>query len=62
MKKLVLGFTLATFTLSAAATAGSLQDPIVENDVIATQAASSSAPGTGLVLFLAAVLFAVSVD
>ena len=37
MKKFVLGFTLASFALSTAATAGTMQYPIVESDVIAPQ-------------------------
>lgn len=62
MKRFVLGLTLATFTLSSTAFAGSLADPVLERDVIATEAASSSAPGVGLVLFLALVITAAVVD
>ena len=51
MLKTLLGLPLA-FTIATAATAGSLSDPVVDQGVIAAQAASSSAPGAAWVLTL----------
>jgi hypothetical protein len=62
MKHFASGLILAVFCLSSAAFAGAYSDPVIEEDLVATQAAASSAPGTGLVLFLAAVLLYVSTD
>lgn len=61
MKKLLLGATLASFALTSSVSAGSLKDPIVEKDIVATQAAGSSDNGTGVVLFLTLVMFAAAI-
>ncbi|WP_372610059.1 hypothetical protein [Aquicoccus sp.] len=57
MKRICIPAVLAvTLTISTAHASG-LSDPVIEEDLIATEtAASSSAPGTGLLLFLAAVM------
>lgn len=62
MNKLLLGTVLAAFALSSTASAGSLKDPVIEQDVIATQAAASSAPGLGLLLLLTVVITASTLD
>ncbi|MDQ2088401.1 hypothetical protein [Marimonas arenosa] len=49
MKKSVLGLTLAALTTTTA-TAGSLNDPIIEQDLVTTEAAASSAPSAVAVL------------
>jgi len=64
MKNTLLGLTLAAFTATSA-TAGALNDPIIEQDVVATQAASSSAGdgvGIALVLMMATVLVIATSD
>lgn len=57
MKQICIPVLLAaTLTISTAHASG-LTDPVLENDLIAAEtAATSSAPGTGLLLFLAAVM------
>lgn len=53
MKTSLLGLTLASFTLlSATAQAGSLGEPILQEDVIVQDTTSSSAPGAAFVLAL----------
>ncbi|MDU8926721.1 hypothetical protein RXV86_04910 [Alisedimentitalea sp. MJ-SS2] len=61
MKPFLSAFALAAL-LAGPAAAGSLTDPIVADDVAADAAANSSAAGVPLVLFLAAVIFAVASD
>jgi len=59
MKNTVLGLVLAAFATTSVS-AGSLGDPVIEQDIVAAQAASPSAPGAALVLALLtlAVVFA----
>lgn len=57
MKQICIAAALATSLTLSTAEASGLSDPVLENDLIVTEtAASSSAPGTGLLLALAAIM------
>ena len=57
MKHTIQVLAISAALTAAPAFAGSLSDPILEQDIIVTTTeASSSATGTGLVLFMAALM------
>ncbi|WP_137700259.1 hypothetical protein [Marimonas lutisalis] len=63
MKRIILPAALAATLATGPALAGSLGDPVVETDLIVSETtATSSAAGTGLILFLAAVMAAATSD
>ena len=62
LKRLSPGLVLAVFALASAVSSGSLADPIVEQDIVATEAANASVPAVGLALFLALVITASTLD